>query len=245
LTEIEQIASYFEISAKELLFKDLQNLDLSEKTGVLKNIKNVDLKLDGNLDLTGKKQLIQQEIKITVAAEEQARYGNKSTVIPITDISVAAGDGHFNNDYIENVESLRLPIQFLKPNSTYLCVKIKGVSMSPTLQDGGYVIIRQLDRSEWAKMPDERIFVISDREGKTVLKRVKNRFKQGFIVCRSDSPDQATFPTFNLQVDEINSIWYVEWYFSAKMPNIHDQFYSRLQLLEDRVDELANMRRIN
>lgn len=114
--------------------------------------------------------------------------------------------------------------------------------MSPTLQDCGYVIIRLLDRSEWAKMPDERIFVVSDREGKSYLKRIKNRFKQGFIVLKSDNPDQASFPNFNLQADEINSIWYAEWYFTAKMPNIHDQFYSRLQRLEDKVEDLISGR---
>ena len=75
--------------------------------------------------------------------------------------------------------------------------------MSPTLQDGGYAIIRFLDRSEWAKMPDERIFVVSDMEGKSYLKRVKNRFKKGFIVLKSDNPDQASYPNFNLTAEEI------------------------------------------
>jgi phage repressor protein C with HTH and peptisase S24 domain len=111
--------------------------------------------------------------------------------------------------------------------------------MAPTLQDGGYVVIRLLDKGDWAKMQDDRIFVVSDKDGKSYLKRVKNRFKQGFIVLRSDSPDKATFPNFNLNTNDINTIWYVEWYFSAKMPNIHDQYYTRLQLLEDKVEELA------
>ena len=171
-------------------------------------------------------------------AEPDAEYLAKSAVIPITDISVAAGAGAFNSDYIEKVDSLRLPGLLIKNGATYLCVKIKGPSMSPTLQDGGYVIIRHLDKSEWAKMPDERIFVVSDNDGKSYLKRVKNRFKQDFIVLKSDNPGQATFPNFNLTSAEINSIWYVEWYLTAKMPNIHDNYYTRLRKLEEIVDDL-------
>ena len=108
--------------------------------------------------------------------------------------------------------------------------------MAPTLQDGGYVVVRLLDKGDWAKMPDECVFVVVDSEGKSYLKRVKNRFKKGFIVLRSDSPDRASYPSFNLEAKEIMSIWYAEWYFSAKMPNIHDQFYSRLQQMEDDMD---------
>lgn len=153
---------------------------------------------------------------------------------------MAAGSGHFNSDYVETVEAVHLPANLVKPGNTYLCVKIKGISMAPTLQDGGYVIIRLLDRSEWAKMPDERIYVVVDNDGQSYLKRVKNRLRQGFVVMRSDSPDTAVFPSFNIEAKDINTIWYVEWYFSAKMPNIHDQFYSRLKALEDSVDVLLH-----
>ena len=110
--------------------------------------------------------------------------------------------------------------------------------MSPTLQDGGYMIIRLLEKEEWNSMQDERIYVVSTTEGKAFLKRVKNRFKQGFIVMMSDNPDKATYGNFNLTTDEINTIWYAEWYLSAKMPNIHDQYYSRLQRLEDRLENI-------
>ena len=115
--------------------------------------------------------------------------------------------------------------------------------MAPTIQDGGYVIIKQLDHSEWLNMPTDRIYVVVDKEGQTFLKRVKNRLsgtRGGFIVHSSDSPDKVSHPNFNLRHDEIAFIWYVEWYFTAKMPNIHDQYYDRLSRLEDTVDELAN-----
>lgn len=233
------ISELFRVGISDLLKVDLsENVHLIKKEGSSETTENVHPIVHPTVHPKAKKDYETPELKITIAAESGEDYAKNSMVIPITDISVAAGAGTYNQEYITNVESLRLPIQFLKRNSTYLCVKIKGISMAPTFQDGGYVVIRLLDRSEWAKMPDERVYVVSDNEGKSYLKRVKNRFKQNFIVLKSDSPDQATFPSFNLATEEINTIWYCEWYFSAKMPNVHDQFYSRLQRLEDKVDDL-------
>lgn len=236
LDTILTICQFFNVSVDGILLKNLefenQNVDLIKNNTDTKSAKNVDRNVDRNVDPN-------PDLHITMAAEPDSEYVSKSSIIPITDISVAAGSGVFNSEFIDHVDSLRLPGALVKKGFTYLCVKIKGLSMSPTLQDGGFVIIRLLDRAEWAKMPDERLFVVSDNDGKSYLKRVKNRFKQDFIVLKSDNPDQASFPNFNLTTGEINSIWYVEWYLSAKMPNIHDQYYSRLQKLEDIVDELA------
>lgn len=141
------------------------------------------------------------------------------------------------NDVLRTSEFIQLPPNLTK-SGKYLCIRIKGNSMSPTLQDGGFVIIRLLDRGDWKQLLSDRVYVVSDNEGKTYLKRVRNRFNNGFIVLTSDNPDKATYPNFNLQMDEIVSIWYVEWYLSAKMPNIHDQFYSRLERLENSIEDI-------
>lgn len=239
-------SKFFSVDITTLLTIDLRaNVHLIEKSAIEKKQENVHLNVHPNVHPTGKKQPNSTNLTINVA-EPEATYSKSITVIPITDISVAAGTGVYNSEYIDNVDAVRLPAAFVKTGHTYLCVRIKGLSMSPTLQDGGYVIIRHMDHSEWVKMPDERIFVVVDGDGKAYLKRVKNRFKQGFIVLKSDNPDQATYPNFNLNINEITSIWYVEWYFSAKMPNIHDQYYSRLQKLEDKFDLLlAGQLKIN
>ncbi|MBO9561675.1 MAG: helix-turn-helix transcriptional regulator [Niastella sp.] len=189
--------------------------------------------------LPGQQETVQhKEVTFHVVEDRKSNTKFPTMPIPITDIHVAAGEGIYNTDYVANVDSVRLPTNLLKKNATYLCVRIKGESMSPTLQDGGYMIIRLLEKEEWNSMQDERIYVVSTTEGKAFLKRVKNRFKQGFIVMMSDNPDKATYGNFNLTTDEINTIWYAEWYLSAKMPNIHDQYYSRLQRLEDRLENI-------
>jgi phage repressor protein C with HTH and peptisase S24 domain len=159
-------------------------------------------------------------------------------VIPITNIKAAAGGGYVNTEELTSEDVIKLPNHMLKAGN-HLCIRIKGNSMAPTLQDGGYVVVKSVERSEWKYIPDERIYIVVDTEGMTYLKRVKNRFDQGFVVLCSDNPDKPTYPNFNLQESELMSIWYVEWYMSAKMPNVHDQFYSKVSRLEDGLDQLT------
>lgn len=163
----------------------------------------------------------------------------KSTqkLIAIADIKAAAGIGYINSDIEKPTDFIQLPSNLIK-SGTHLCVRIKGSSMSPTLQDGGFVVIRLLDNSEWQDFTTDRVYVVSDKEGMTYLKRLRNRLQNGFIVLTSDNPDKATYPNFNLQETDILSIWYVEWYLSAKLPNIHDQFYSRLERLENSIEDI-------
>lgn len=165
-------------------------------------------------------------------------YRTDMIQIPIVDISVAAGIcGYDNPNYIEVVNTIELPSNMIRGNSTYYCIKIRGESMSPTLLDSSYIILRLLDRSEWCNLKDQYIYAISDREGRSYIKRIKNRFREhGFITCMSDNVDKANYPNFNLMEDEINNILYAEWYLSAKMPNINATYYDKVNHLEDDID---------
>ena len=80
--------------------------------------------------------------------------------IPIVDISVAAGYGCENPDFIEVVETISLPYNMLRRNRKYFCVKVRGESMSPTLLDCSYLILRLLDRSEWNEIKEDRKSVV-------------------------------------------------------------------------------------
>lgn len=162
-------------------------------------------------------------------------------VIPIYDISAAAGGGAYNSDHVEQLDTIKLPAKLLHRGSSYESIMVRGQSMTPTLQDGSYVICRVLNRSEWSGIRDGYVYVIVNREGETFIKRVKNRLKQhGFIVLTSDNPDKATYPNFQLEEQEIHRICFVEWYLSPKMPNIHDTYYNRLQEMSDDIDDLKS-----
>ena len=161
--------------------------------------------------------------------------------IPVVDISVAAGHGFDNPDYMEEVDAIYFPKSMIHSGQTYLCVRIKGESMAPTLQDGGYLVIRLLDRSEWQYIREGYVYVISDTEGRSYVKRLKNRLSEhGFIVCTSDNPDVTRYRNFHLFENEINTVWYAEWYISAKIPNIHTHYYNKVNELEDKYDDIIN-----
>lgn len=49
------------------------------------------------------------------------------------------------------------------------------------------------------------------------MKRVRNRFKKGFIVCTSDRIEKNVYPNFSLDTDEVFNIFHAQWYLSAKM----------------------------
>jgi phage repressor protein C with HTH and peptisase S24 domain len=221
--------------------------------------------LDVNWLITGEGEMIKgsdlnvtQRGDLNLMNEQESTYFNKNVhskiqqieptvitvdtsnneVIPITNIKAAAGGGYVNTGELTSEDVIKLPNHMLKAGN-HLCIRIKGNSMAPTLQDGGYVVVKLVERSEWKYIPDERIYIVVDTEGMTYLKRVKNRFDQGFVVLCSDNPDKPTYPNFNLQESEIMGVWYVEWYMSAKMPNVHDQFYSKVSRLEDGLDQLT------
>lgn len=163
-------------------------------------------------------------------------------LVPVVDISAAAGEGYLNPEFINEDQVLRLPATMVK-SGQHLCIRVKGPSMAPTFQDGGYLIVRLLEKHEWASIRNEYCYVIVDNEGKTYIKRVRNRFSGpdgGFIVCTSDSPDKMSHPNFNLRAGEIQHIWWVAWYFTAKMPNIHDTYYNRLTRLEENFDDFSD-----
>ena len=113
--------------------------------------------------------------------------------------------------------------------------------MSPTMLASGYVVARQLEASEWADIIENYVYIISTKEGTAYVKRIKNRLREkGFIVCMSDNPDKMTYPNFNLYEDELHCILKVEWYFTAKMPNIHETYYRKVENLEKNYDELKD-----
>ena len=135
---------------------------------------------------------------------------------------------------------ISLPRSMVSHGHSFICVRVKGHSMAPSILDGGYLIIHKLERSEWMNIRDGYVYVVSDNEGRAFVKRLKNRLREnGFVVCMSDNADKQNYPNFNLMEEELNTIWYAEWYFSAKIPNIQDSYYHKQAELEDRFDDLS------
>lgn len=158
--------------------------------------------------------------------------------IPVVDISAAAGYGYFNSDTIYVEGNVILPKAMFSGGGLRYCVRIKGQSMAPTLQDSDFVVVRHLNPTEWIDMKDEYVYMVVTKDGTSFIKRVKNRLSKGFIVLMSDNIEKREYPNFNLQVDEIHNIFYAEWHFSAKMQNINETYYDRVKMIEDDLEDL-------
>lgn len=186
-------------------------------------------------------------LKPKSTAEHTDFFNDKTELIqiPIVDISAAAGYGIMNPDYIEKTGYISLPANMVKKNALYYWIRVRSHSMNPTLHDSDLVLVRHLDPSEWLTMPDEHIYMVVDKDGIAYIKRVKNRFKKGFVVLMSDNIDKMNYPNFNLNADEIHNIFHAEWYFSARMDNINNLYYNRLKALEDRFDEIEQTMKRN
>lgn len=207
---------------------------------IIENILRTHPELNADWLITGRGEMLRHEVVATntVSTISTPVQDDNFVSIPLVDISVAAGCcGYDNPDYLEVVDTIKMPSSMVHDGCRYFCVHIKGESMSPTLLDSSYVVVRLLERSEWQDMPDRHVYVVSDRDGRSYIKRVKNRFsKHGFIVCMSDNIDKVNYPNFNLEEQEINSILHAEWYFSAKMPNLNETYYDKVNQLEDDMD---------
>ena len=85
------------------------------------------------------------------------------------------------------------------------------------------------------------------RGGKTLCALYAKEQTIGFMVIlgkdertkfesMSDNVDKINYPNFNLEAQEINTILHAEWYFSAKMPNLNETYYDKVNQLEDDMD---------
>ena len=173
-------------------------------------------------------------------AEDVTRRNEKLVSIPIVDISAAASiTGYENPDYLEVEDTLEMPFQMVNKRDKYYCIRVRGESMSPTMLDFGYLVVRLLHADEWQDLASNLVYVVSTRDGSTYVKRIKNRLaERGFIVCSSDNPNKEMYPNFNIYQDELNSILRAEWYFTARMPNIHETYYKKVEDLEKKYDDL-------
>mgnify|MGYP000007731920 CR=1 FL=1 len=145
---------------------------------VIENILRIHPELNADWLITGRGSMLRHEPTSTNSAPTASLSINNDFVsIPLVDISVAAGCCGYDNPRLFG--SSRYHKKCLHP----WCVIVrntsasasKGESMSPTLLDSSYVIVRLLDRSEWQDMPDQHIYVISDTDGRSYIKRIKNR----------------------------------------------------------------------
>ena len=162
--------------------------------------------------------------------------------VPVVEIDVAAGGGSYNADYLTEIDAVFIPRTLLKgkKKQVYLAVRVRGESMSPTLLDKGLLIIHPVEPAEWRNIHDGQVYVVIDREGRSYVKRLKNRFDRGYLLLASDNPDKLQYGDFTLDEEDIHAIWQADGYFTTYMPDIHEQYYHRLTDIEAELSQVKN-----
>lgn len=176
-----------------------------------------------------------------IAADIRGAYTAVGAVsVPVVDIEAAAGGGAINSDYFDEADVMRLPSSMLpRTSAKRLCISVSGESMEPTLYDGTRIVVRLLDRSEWAGIRSGEVYVVTDREGNTYVKRVRNKLKMhGVITLISDNPDKRKYKAFDLTEEEIFNIWDVELTISDNIPPSERE---NIEDLRDRIEDLREM----
>lgn len=161
--------------------------------------------------------------------------------VPIVDISAAAGGGTENSDYYEINESINLPKHMLKKGK-HLCINVDGRSMEPTISNGSQLIIRLFDRCDWRDVKSGEVYVITDREGYTYVKRVENNISdRGIIKLISDNDNKQRYRTIELQEDEIYNVWSIEYYLTSQLPTVEQDLQLRVTSIENDVRDIKTM----
>ena len=228
------IAKYPEVSLEWLITGQGSMFISSEnffgKKGHSKTTKNViksnDNIFDNNFDTERKLQKTLSNGKVASSqSEEPVRYdlsttrpaiasdrvtayetGRRLAEVPVVDIEAAAGGGALNSDYLDESDVLGIPASILPHTSSKrLCICVRGESMEPTLYDGVRVVVRLLDRAEWAGIRNSEVYVVTDREGNTYIKRLRNKLRsRGVIALVSDNPDKRRLRTRYLMCGSSN-----------------------------------------
>lgn len=191
-----------------------------------------------------KKKDLNQHEKLSLLQEPINSYISDDIIsIPIVDVSAAAGHGFFNHDHPEKLGELKFPVYMLrKKTGNYYCGRVNGESMSPTLLNQDFMIMRLLSFDEWADLKNDEVYFIVDRSGTSYVKRVKNNLhNNGTIVCMSDNTDKANFRDFEVPGEDFANIYHVEWRFSKDMTNINKTYSSRLEALESDMESIKQI----
>lgn len=194
---------------------------------------------------TGQGEMLKGEV---AAPEPQIVHfempGEDYTAIPVVDIEAAAGFGAANTDYIDESQLIYLPKSMLRGQRDRLCIKVSGDSMEPTLYNNSRVVIRLLDEGEWEYAQTGEIYVVTDREGQTYIKRLTNNLRTtGNIILHSDNENQLLYKPFSMPEEDILRIWAVELYLVRKVSDPTQQRINEreLRVVKKQISDLSEV----
>lgn len=148
-----------------------------------------------------RKEVINGDADTEINISEKMVHSFNNIVVPIK-----ASAGYFDSDWIEtqlsNLQFVNLP--FLKNKQDLRTFQIEGDSMSPTFEDGDYVVCQNIEKSQDLKSNAAHILV--NRNDGIVLKRVINDRSRNTYLLLSDN---NKYKPYVRHYDEIHEAWEV------------------------------------
>lgn len=180
---------------------------------------------------------VEQNNVCDVTAAYGQAAGQTSVRVPIVEMKHAANGGR------PDWGCIVLPADFFD-SGVDLCIRIEDHSMHPTLQEGGYVFVRNLPRETWKDVTDNTICVMTLNDGTTLIRRIHNRItEEGIFLAAADNRNQQSDPVRCIKADEVVRLWETVGGITRKFPDFHLDHTAKLRNLEDDVDDLK--RRMN
>ncbi len=197
--------------------------------------------------LTGQGEMLKSEpalpaiVSPPTALQADLPTASSHTTVPVVDIEAAAGFGAPNAEYMDKSQMIYLPKGILRGKAERLCIKVVGDSMSPTLYNNSRVVVRRLHESEWEHVRSREIYVVTNREGSTFIKRIENKLHQdGTLTLLSDNADQQLYKPISLPEEEIFAIWAVDLFLVRTLGEPSDPILANeMQAMKKQISDLS------
>jgi phage repressor protein C with HTH and peptisase S24 domain len=190
--------------------------------------------------LTGQGEMLKSESALPAVVRAETPPTDH-TVVPVVDIEAAAGFGAPNAEHMDKSQMIYLPKGILRGKAERLCIKVVGDSMAPTLYNNSRVVVRRLHESEWEHVRSREIYVITNREGSTFIKRIENKLHQdGTLTLLSDNADQQLYKPISLPEEEIFAIWAVDLFLVRTLGEPSDPILANeMQAMKKQISDLS------
>ncbi len=189
---------------------------------------------------TGQGEMLKSESALPTVVQAEIPPTDH-TAVPVVDIEAAAGFGAPNAEHMDKSQMIYLPKGILRGKVERLCIKVVGDSMSPTLYNNSRVVVRRLHESEWEHVRSREIYVVTNREGSTYIKRIENKLHQdGTLTLLSDNADQQLYKPISLPEEEIFAIWAVDLFLVRTLGEPFDPILANeMQAMKKQISDLS------
>lgn len=123
--------------------------------------------------------------------------------------------------YIRTLPTEELPLDLIG-KGTIIKIMVYGDSMSPNFNSGEYVFCSRFEYRDFRdfqmNLRNGLVYLVITKESDPMIKRILHQPKQHFITCISDNEDQIRYEPFDLELSEVEQLWYVERKYGGQFP---------------------------